>query len=293
MISHPQRIMNLFVQLDRHNGVMLLPFPTPMPGMHLSGGCLIQAKFLGKSKHSADQVIADGVSVVAKGHEVAHTIIPHINIGPFNILMPLHILTSSNKCVLAASTVKVPDGDLAVTFVGFPFIGLNLACNDPFNMPTCITFNGGTVKVGISWLDIFIALALWALDIVIGAIVKYLSKLLGSLVSKVFDKLFPGLRKAIFMGIMRQFNTVVKNNPEIFLRAGETLAKSGIMTLVDKGFQSTSLHVADEVISSIIDKAVLSPAIENSGLGEMLENQVEQGVTEFADQFFPGSASLP
>lgn len=292
MYSFPQHILDPFIQFDNHVGLMLTPFPVSMPGIHFSAGSLIQAMVLGKSKDSGWTILADGIPVVARNHEVAHTVFPHINLGPFDILMPLQILFSSNKCILAATKVEVTDGPLAVTLPGVRVIGLNQACNDPFNLPTCMTFTYSTVLVGVSWLDLLIALALVVLDILIGKLLGWLSKKLGGMLNKALDRVFPGLRKTVFMAIMRRYNSVIRNNQELFLRPGETLARSGIMTFVKEGtqgFQSTALDVANEVMGKTLEQGVLAPALGMSGGGDLAERAVEGGI----EGLFEGSQSLP
>lgn len=207
MIGFPHKKWNPGVNIDLHNGIFMTPAGIPDPavlkGMHI-GALVLAAPFYGMgSDNSNDQkVLADGMPVVSRGHEVKYSVVPHINVLPpppshINILGALLILGSSSKCQLAASKVKCHDGPLAIS--GLKYVGINTACADPCAMPTSIIVNWGTVNVGYTLGDVLAAAFLIAFEALqTFAEDKLFAKLMGtSLMNKLLRKLFRPVLGAI------------------------------------------------------------------------------------------------
>src|SRR5687767_14138441 len=101
---------------------------------HIAGGVLAIpwiGGFFGENKNNEDKVLADGMPIVSRQHESKVLVIPHINLFPFvpatpNLLVPLLILGSSNKCVFAVGSVQATDGPVAVSIDRWH--GLNVTC---------------------------------------------------------------------------------------------------------------------------------------------------------------------
>jgi hypothetical protein len=140
---------------------------------------------------------------------------------------------------------------MAVTFLGVPFLGLNLACNDPVDLPTCLTINWGTINVGLTLADILIAVALTIVDIALGWISN---KVFGALAGRVPR----GLKKALFRPILRPLNRLMpKVNVMIYRGA--------------KGrFASMAEEVGDETFELLFGKLAphLLPQEMAAGLGQ-------------------------
>ncbi|GEM_PF-4625412 len=193
MKTFPHKKWNPFVQLDYHKGIFMTgPIPIPGGAWHLGAGILAMPWiYLGTAKNNGDTILADGMPIVSRGHEPKYAIVPHWNLFPFtvaqpNIMMPLLILGSSNKCQFAAGTVVGKDGPIAVSI--FKYVGINQACNDPCSAPTSLVANWGSVELGFTWGDLLATVLHFAFD---------------SLKSFLEGKLFESLDNLIPKGLLK------------------------------------------------------------------------------------------
>lgn len=225
MIGFPHKKWNPGVNIDLHSGVFVTPAGIPDPavtmGIHM-GALTFGAPWigLGSNKNNGDKILADGMPVVSRGHEVKYSIVPHINVLPpppshLNILGALLILGSSSKCQLAACKVKCTDGPLAIS--AFRYVGINTACADPCTMPTSIIVNWGTVNVGYTLGDVLAAMFLAAFD----ALKSYLedklfSKLMGS---KLMNKLLGAILRPILAAILKA------GGKKLMIKLGKEIAR--------------------------------------------------------------------
>ncbi len=209
MIGFPHKKWNPGVNFDWHNGVFMTPAGIPDPavtaGMHI--GALVLAapwRYMGSNNNNGDHVLADGMPVVSRGHEVKYSVVPHINVLPpppshINILGTLLILGSSSKCQLAACKVKCMDGPLAIS--GLMYVGVNTACADPCAMPTSMIVNWGTVNVGFTLGDVIAAAFLTAFEALQTFTEdKLFAKLMGT---KLMNKLLRGIFRSVLGAILK------------------------------------------------------------------------------------------
>lgn len=196
MKTFPHKKWNPFIQLDHHAGIFMTgPIPVPGTAWHFGAGVLaLPWIWMGTPKHNECKLFADGMEVVSRGHEPKYLIIPHWNLFPFtigqpNLLIPLLLLTSTNKCQFAVGSVRGKDGPIAVSI--FRYVGINQACQDLCTAPTSLTFNWGTVNLGFTWGDLVAGLLCFAFD----SLKSYLE-------GKMFDALGEKLPKGLFKSQM-------------------------------------------------------------------------------------------
>lgn len=232
MQTFPHKKWNPFIQLDLHDGVFLTgPVPVPGKAWHIGAGVLAMPFiYLGSPKHNECKVFGDGMELVSRGHEPKYLIIPHLNLFPFtagqpNILIPLLLLGSSNKCQFAVGSVVGKDGPIAVSI--FKYVGINQACNSPCSMPTSLTVNWGTVILGFTWGDLVATVLCFAAD----SLISYIQ---GKVFSWLLGKLPKGLFKGQFLAMLRRFNL-----PKVFRGAGGR-------------FASMSEKLAQETVSGVV-----------------------------------------
>lgn len=206
MKTWPHKKWNPFIQLDRHDGLFVVP-PIVVPGRswHIGAGILAMPWWnLGENKNNEDRILANGMPIVSRSHKPEHLIIPHLNLFKYtpaqiNVLIPLLIYNSSSKCVLAVGSVRGTDGPIAVSILRV--VGFNLACNDPVSLPTSVVINWGNVEIGFTWGDLFAALFIWATDAltewVIGKLAEWAGKKIKGLFKKLVDNYFNDVVKAM------------------------------------------------------------------------------------------------
>jgi hypothetical protein len=219
MYMFPHKKWNPFIQFDWHKGVFLNgPIPVPGAAVHFGAGILAEPFIgLGTDKHNNGTIFGDGMEIVSRGHSPMYVIAPHWNLYPFtpgqpNLLIPALILGSSMQCMWAVCGVRGPDGPIAVS--NLQYVGLGeMACADPCDMPTAITFNWGTIKIGFTWGDL-------AATLICIAFQSAKSALLNLLFDKAFDKFLPkGLFKSQMKSILGKFGL-----PKIFRGEGGRFA---------------------------------------------------------------------
>ncbi len=217
MNTWPHQKWNPFFQLDYHNGIFLTgPIPVPGGAWHIGFGALILPWiYMGTQKYNECKLFADGWEVVARGHEPKYLIIPHWNLYPFtpgqpNVLIPLLLLTSANKCQFAVGSVRAKDGPVAVSI--FKVVGINQACNEWCSAPTSLCVNWSSVELGFTWGDLVAGLLCFAFD----SLKSYLENLaFGWLTGKLPKGLFKGQMKGLLGAL---------GLPKIFRGAGGKFA---------------------------------------------------------------------
>jgi hypothetical protein len=199
MEAFPNKKWNSFFNIDWHSGVFMNgPVPVEGGAFHIGAGSFAAAWIgLGSPKNNGDTVLCDGMPIVSRTHEVKYCIVPHWNVVPFspaqpNVLIPLLVLGSSSKCLLASRSVRCKDGPVATSLPVLKSVGLNQACADPCNMPSSMTFNWGSVIVGITAGDVWAAVFLVVFDMAKSALENYL-----------FGKAVKGLGRTGFFPGMR------------------------------------------------------------------------------------------
>lgn len=169
MQTFPHKKWNPFIQLDFHEGIFLTgPIPVPGKAWHIGAGVLAMPFiYLGTPKYNECKVFANGMEIVSRGHEPKYLIIPHLNLFPLppaqpNILIPLLLLTSTNKCQFAVGSVVGKDGPIAVSLL--KYVGINQSCQEYCTAPTSLSFNWGSVELGFTWGDLAATILCFAYD---------------------------------------------------------------------------------------------------------------------------------
>ncbi len=232
MKTFPHKKWNPFLQLDYHSGLFLTgPIPVPGGAWHIGFGILAMPWiYLGTPKYNECKIFGDGMEIVARGHEPKYLIIPHLNLFPFvpatpNILIPLLILGSSNKCQFAVGSVRLTDGPVAVSI--FKYVGINQACNDPCTAPTSLCFNWGSINIGFTWGDLVAGLLCFAFD----SLKSYIE---GAIFGALFKR-FP-VPKGLFKGQMKSLlgrlglPKVFRGQGGRFASMSEKLVAEGVST---------------------------------------------------------------
>lgn len=239
MITFPHKKWNPFIQLDYHNGIFLTgPIPVPGGAWHFGAGVLAMPwVYLGTPKYNDCKLFADGMEVVSRGHEPKYLIIPHWNLYPFtpgqpNLLIPIILLTSCNKCQFAVGSVRAKDGPVAVSI--FRYVGINQACQEWCTAPTSLTVNWGTVELGFTWGDLVATLLCFAFD----SLKSYLEY-------RFFGWLFGKLPKGLFKGQMLSLLGRL-GLPKVFRGAGGRFA-SMAEKMVNEGLTALGKAIYGEV----------------------------------------------
>lgn len=217
MKTWPHKKWNPFVHLDFHTGIFLTgPIPVPGAAWHIGFGALaLPWIYMGSQKYNECKLFADGFEVVSRGHEPKYLILPHWNLFPFtpaqpNLLIPILLLSSANKCQFAVSSVRAKDGPVAVSL--FRVVGINQACNEHCSAPTSLCFNWSSVDVGFTWGDLVASLLCFAFD-----------SLKSFIEGKIFGKLFGKLPRGLFKGQMKGLLGLL-GLPKVFRGAGGKFA---------------------------------------------------------------------
>lgn len=249
MKTFPNKKWNPFIQLDLHKGIfMVTAIPVPGVAWHFGAGLLAMPFiYLGTPKHNQCKLFGDGMEIVARGHEPKYLIVPHWNVlpPPFvpaapNILIPLLILGSTNKCQFAVGSVRCKDGAMAVTI--FKYVGINQACQEWCTAPTSLCFNWGSINVGFTWGDLLATVLCFAFD----SLKSYLEYLAFDWLSKFIPK---GLFKSQMLALLGRLGL-----PKIYRGVGGK-------------FASMSERLVSETIMGIT-KAVYGELFGGGNLGE-------------------------
>lgn len=246
MIHFPHKKNNLFINLDPHMGLWWTigtptpPVPAPKYGLHVGVGVLGWA-FGDSRDKTKPNILADGTPVVTRGQDVTMLVVPHLNIVPFppviNVLIPALILGSESKCNFGAMTVLCNGEPLAVSL--FTYVGLNMACGDPYMLPSSFCITRSTVHVGMTLADIVCGIVLCIVD---AAIAKLLS-CIGDKIAQIIPKGFMvGPMKALLgkAGIGKVYHAAKGPLTGLFkggLRSGAFTSTSTtiIRTIISKG----------------------------------------------------------
>ncbi len=235
MNAFPHKPLNPFIQLDWHGGIFLTgPFPIPGSAFHFSAGVLWLAKLGGDNKNNGETVLANGRPVLSQHHTVKYVVVPHWNVYPFfpvqpNLLIPLLILGSQNKCQFCSLTVQGPDGPIALSI--FKYVGINQACNSPVPLPTSLTFNWGTVEIGFTLADFINGILNMAFDALISFII-------GKTAGALANRLPRGLLKSQTMSLLGRLGL-----PKVMRGEGGRFASMS-EALVGEAFKSLFGEVA-------------------------------------------------
>lgn len=203
METFPKKPHYFVITLDRHAGIFIMfsqmCIPPVLPGIAWHVGFAIEnwsRQGLGTNKWN-DDVLVDGVPICSRGNS-PWPVVPHWNLFPYpgipinpNILIPLLIILSSSKSVLAVGSVVAQKGPIAVMIPGVKVVGVNLACADPIPMPivNVVLFGQSTVVLGFTLGDLLAALVQWAIDIILAYVMKALGKIAGALGKKLAGRL--------------------------------------------------------------------------------------------------------
>ncbi len=213
METWPHHVWNPFIQVDWHFGIFYMP-PSPIPisgqSFHIGAGIFYMPTVgLGEDKSNQNIVLCDGFPIVSRAHECKYAIFPHANIfwpvPGLNLLMPFLILGSASKCEFAVSSVRGPDGPIAVSLL--KAVGFNWSCQGAGNAsayaPLSIVVNYSTVDIGFTLGD-FVASMLCGLFDALKAIIESLviSWIAGRAL-KILDWIGRGLLKNQMKSLLR------------------------------------------------------------------------------------------
>ncbi len=185
--TYPKKPSDCIVALDRHEGVFLITIFPPL----LSIGVAWHAGFAKEgwsTSHGTngwnDDVLAAGSPLPSVCNKVSKCIVPHLNMFPFppwspNLFIPILIYSSASKNFMGVGSVICRKGPVSVRIPGVKVVGANLACNDPYELPTNIVAGvPSTVILGFTVGDLVAAAAQWGLDVLIAAAKKKIFKAL-------------------------------------------------------------------------------------------------------------------
>jgi hypothetical protein len=214
------------------------PIPVAGAAWHIGAGVLAMPFiYLGTPKYNECKLFADGMEVVSRGHEPKYLIIPHLNLFPLppatpNLLIPLLLLTSSNKCQFAVGSVVGKDGPIAVSI--FKYVGINQSCQEYCTAPFSLCINWGTVELGFTWGDLVATLLCFAFD-ALKSFLEYLAfKKLSSLIP-------PGLLKGQMLSLLGRLGL-----PKVFRDVGGRFASMSTK-LVSEGLTAVGKAVYGEI----------------------------------------------
>jgi hypothetical protein len=199
---------------------------------------------LGTPKHNECRLFGDGMELVARGHEPKYLIIPHLNLYPFtpaqpNLMIPLLLLGSTNKCQFAVGSVRCKDGAMAVSI--FRYVGINQSCQEWCTAPTSLCFNWGSIHAGFTLGDLLATVLCFAFD----SLKSYLEYRAFGWVAKFLPK---GLFKGQMLALLGRLGL-----PKIFRGAGGR-------------FVSMAEHLVGESIMGVA-KAVYGELFGGGNLG--------------------------
>lgn len=204
---------NPFISVSWHDTVVTVPVPpfvVPAKLPHLNFS-VVQGLWIGSflSNGRGKSVVGDNLFFMGRTSD-AGLFVPHISFPPtwMNLLTTLFgssmILFGTSSVTVACKNVMWgnDDCDLAATPFGPVPFSLNLACFDPYSLPTDLVVVWGSIYTGMSLGDLLAALIDFAINLACEVGMKYIVeplakkagngiKKLGGKVGSAFKSAFP------------------------------------------------------------------------------------------------------
>lgn len=256
----PYYNVNPFVGLCWHDSLVTIPLPPfmmpaklPHIDFDVVQGLWI-GSFLSNGKHK--KIVSDDLLFVGRMSD-AGLVLPHISIPPswMNILATLfgssNALFGTSRVTIASKNLLWGNEDCDLATSPFPIapLSLNLACWDPFSLPSDIVVLWGTVYSGMSLADLLAAL----IDLAIQWAIEGLMWLGG---------------KALEAGFKRLGKAASKGAAKNAAKKASSSAKKGVFaTLGDKivtTFKKCTGATASEAYEDYLKKAAKTKGIKNA-----------------------------
>ena len=250
----------------------------------------------GTDKENDGKLLADGLEVLCRGHEVQHWVLPHWNYYPplpFNALIPVLILGSSDKCQFASLSVLGKDNDPVAVSI-FSYLGFNQACNDPFCFFNSLVVNWGTVRIGFTLGDFFAGIFLMGFD---AAVDVMIGEVAGWMTGKIPNGL---LQSAILTeDIMRGFSDALLDTAiffekklagELFNEITKRIIAIGLgeiwnsdLNIVNQTLQNSANELADAGIKSLVD-SVSETIVDAADWALHQDDDVRERIANMTDE---------
>lgn len=178
--------LNPMIGMSWHDGVIVLVPPVPMKALpHIDFNILrglfpptslmamLSKEYWRPGPHEHGEIEMDSLRGLARGND-AGFFSPHISIPINNSTLPFTYIFGSSISIFGSSSVKIPaynsifgyeEADVGASL--FPYVGLNIACNDwpVWPTPTNIAPTWSTVMVGVTFADFVAALVDFAIEV--------------------------------------------------------------------------------------------------------------------------------
>ena len=250
--------VHFFVGYGLHKVLTVPPVPPPALLPHMSGTTIINIMI--KAKVATRELGWGGIPLVGRENDAQYGV-PHVTIpmAPPNSILPLTIFMGGSKVMFGSSMVKImAPGETDCGCCVFPAIPLsiNLACNDPCNLPSDAVVAPNTVEVGMSLGDILAGIVSTVIDIGFSWIVGKISGGVNGAVAGAFARRVLGNRAA---------------SEAFFDYAGEfgenwiaRAAASGARDRVAKEFANTLEGAVGEHVMGAINEFVTKPLVQGA-----------------------------
>jgi hypothetical protein len=275
---------NPFISVSWHDTIMTVPvppfiIPAKLPHLNFS---VVQGLWIGSflSNGRGKSVVGDNLFFMGRTSD-AGLFVPHISFPP-NWMNLLTTLFGSSMILFGTSSVTVAcrnviwgndDCDLAATPFGPVPFSLNLACFDPYSLPTDLVVVWGSIYSGMSLGDLLAALIDFAINLACEVGMKYIVeplakkagngiKKLGGKMGSAFKSAFPNAAAA-----SARRRAAKGSSKGIFSTIGSALSKFA-------GYEST------DAMKSYVKKAATTRGMYNSlkeacyATGKTLDNDL-------------------
>ncbi len=190
--------VHVFVGFGMHKVLTVPPVPPPALLPHVSGTTIIN--LMAKAKVATRELGWGGIPLVGRENDAQYGV-PHLTIpmAPPNSLLTLTILMGSSKVMFGSSKVKIMapgETDCGCCIPPAVPLSINLACNDPCNLPSDYVVAPNTVEVGMTLGDILAGVVSTVVDIGFSWAVGKIAGKLNGAVTGVFARYVLGNKAA-------------------------------------------------------------------------------------------------
>lgn len=208
-----------------------VPAPVTVPAVEMIATMMWTAGFaLGKNKFT-NNVLHKGVFIMQEGHDIG-PLIPDVTIPPANVWYVKMWPLSKREVKFSASTVKMSGKSTGCTTIVPPFV--MICCGEPISIPFgySVICPLNTVRVGMTWGDIFAGVASIAVSVALDIIFN-----------KIGDKLTARYGARLYMN---SFFSGISN--QAVLAVGRNLTSSFV--------RNQALNLAKNTVSGLAGAAI-------------------------------------
>lgn len=286
---------DIMVGCDPH-ATIVLPIPAVTITPHIVGA---KVQWVADHGELSPNVFINGRQAANQFHDIKN-LIPHIPFVP-NILLLIIIPFSSSKIMLGSGTVLINGKPAGVSAM------LMLNCGDPCSFPTgfLIPLPPVNVFVGITWLDILMAIVTTLVEMLISYIAnligdaagKYIAgKLLNRVSSRLTQMITTRLTARFQSAVVQRFSRIVSSR-FVAMAEREVMERAALSVTREVVQQQSFLftrQIATTTVDAFYQRSVRETAAvitENFGVAvsremtaTMLESTVQQTIRQTSSE---------